>query len=65
MTDTTKEFISAMTLLRQGARCNSEEYVIASGGYQARMKKWQIKLINSTIIIALVALISLITYSII
>lgn len=64
MTDTTKEFISAMTLLRQGARCNTEEYVIASGGYQAKLKKWQIKLINSTIIGGLVALVSLITYSI-
>lgn len=65
MRDTTKEFISAMTLLRQGARCNTEEYVIASGGYQAKLKKWQIKLINSTIIGGLIALISLITYSLI
>ena len=65
MRDTTKEFISAMTLLRQGARCNTEEYVIASGGYEAKLKKWQIKLINSTIIVGLVALISLITYSLI
>ena len=65
MTDTTKEFLTAMTLLRQGARCNTEEYVIASGGYQAKLKKWQIKLINSTIIGGLIALISLITYSLI
>lgn len=65
MTDTTKEFISAMTLIRQGARGKSKEYQIASGRYQARLKKWQIKLINSTILLALVALISLITYSII
>lgn len=65
MTDTTKEFITAMTLLRQGARCNTEEYVIASGGYQAKLKKWQIKLINSTIIVGMVGLISLITYSLI
>ena len=63
MTDTTKEFITAMTLLRQGARCNTEEYVIASGGYQAKLKKWQIKLINSTIIVGMIGLISLITYS--
>lgn len=63
MRDTTKEFISAMTLLRQGARCNTEEYVIASGGYQAKLKKWQIKLINSTIIVGMIGLISLITYS--
>ena len=65
MTNTTKEFLTAMTLLRQGARCNTEEYVIASGGYQAKLKKWQIKLINSTIIGGLIALISLITYSLI
>lgn len=65
MTNTTKEFISAMTLLRQGARCNTEEYVIASGGYQAKLKKWQIKLINSTIIVGMIGLISLITYSLI
>jgi hypothetical protein len=65
MRDTTKEFISAMTLLRQGARCNTEEYVIASGGYQAKLKKWQIKLINSTIIVGMIGLISLITYSLI
>jgi len=65
MTDTTKEFISAMTLLRQGARCNTEEYVIASGGYQAKLKKWQIKLINSTIVVGMIGLISLITYSLI
>lgn len=65
MRDTTKEFISAMTLLRQGARCNTEEYVIASGGYEAKLKKWQIKLINSTIIVGMIGLISLITYSLI
>jgi predicted ATP-grasp superfamily ATP-dependent carboligase len=65
MRNTTKEFITAMTLLRQGARCNTEEYVIASGGYQAKLKKWQIKLINSTIIVGMVGLISLITYSLI
>jgi len=65
MTDTTKEFISAMTLIRQGARGKSEEFHIASGRYQAKMKRWQIKLINSTIIVGLVALISLITYSLI
>ena len=65
MRNTTKEFITAMTLLRQGARCNTEEYVIASGGYQAKLKKWQIKLINSTIIIGMIGLISLITYSLI
>jgi hypothetical protein len=63
MTDTTKEFITAMTLLRQGARCNTEEFRIASGGYQAKLKKWQIKLINSTIIVGMIGLISLITYS--
>lgn len=65
MRDTSKEFLTAMTLLRQGARCNTEEYVIASGGYQAKLKKWQIKLINSTIIIGMIGLISLITYSLI
>lgn len=65
MRNTTKEFLTAMTLLRQGARCNTEEYVIASGGYQAKLKKWQIKLINSTIIIGMIGLISLITYSLI
>lgn len=65
MTNTTKEFLTAMTLLRQGARCNTEEYVIASGGYQSKLKKWQIKLINSTILMGLIALISLITYSLI
>lgn len=65
MTNTTKEFLTAMTLLRQGARCNTEEYVIASGGYQAKLKKWQIKLINSTIIVGMIGLISLITYSLI
>lgn len=65
MTDTTKEFLTAMTLLRQGARCNTEEYVIASGGYEAKLKKWQIKLINSTIIVGMIGLISLITYSLI
>ena len=65
MRNTTKEFITAMTLLRQGARCNTEEYVIASGRYQAKLKKWQIKLINSTIIVGMVGLISLITYSLI
>lgn len=64
MTDTTKEFISAMTLMRQGARGKSEEFQIASGRYQAKMKRWQIKLINSTIIGGLIALVSLITYSI-
>jgi predicted ATP-grasp superfamily ATP-dependent carboligase len=65
MTNTTKEFLTAMTLLRQGARCNTEEYVIASGGYEAKLKKWQIKLINSTIIVGMIGLISLITYSLI
>lgn len=65
MRDTSKEFLTAMTLLRQGARCNSEEYVIASGGYEAKLKKWQIKLINSTIIVGMIGLISLITYSLI
>jgi predicted ATP-grasp superfamily ATP-dependent carboligase len=65
MRDTSKEFLTAMTLLRQGARCNTEEYVIASGGYQAKLKKWQIKLINSTIIVGMIGLISLITYSLI
>ena len=65
MTDTTKEFITAMTLLRQGARCNTEEYVIASGGYQAKLKKWQIKLINSTILLSMLALFTLLIHSIV
>jgi hypothetical protein len=64
MTDTTKEFISAMTLIRQGARGKSEEFRIATGKYQARLKKWQIKLINSTILLSLIALITLLIYSI-
>ncbi len=64
MTDTTKEFISAMTLIRQGARGKSEEFQIASGRYQAKMKRWQIKLINSTILLSMLALFTLLIHSI-
>jgi hypothetical protein len=65
MTDTTKEFISAMTLIRQGARGKSEEFHIASGRYQAKMKRWQIKLINSTILLSMLALFTLLIHSIV
>ena len=64
MTNPHQDIIFSMTLLRSGVPGKSKEFHQASGIYHARLKVWQIRAINYTILIGLVSLIGLIIYSI-
>lgn len=55
----------SMTLLRSGVQGKSKEFKQAVGIYHARLKVWQIRAINYTILITGVSIIALTIYSVI
>jgi hypothetical protein len=65
MTNPQNDIILSMTLLRSGVQGKSKEFQQASGSYHAKLKTWQIRAINYTIIVGLLSLIGLIIYSVI
>lgn len=65
MTNPEKDILLSMTLLRNNIPGKSEECKQAMGKYDTKLKVWQIKAINYTIVIGLLTLISLIIYSVI
>jgi len=64
MTNPHQDIIFSMTLLRSGVQGKSQEFKQASGRYFAKRKVWQIRAINYTILIGLLALIGLTIYSV-
>ena len=65
MSNPEQDILMSMSLLRAGAQGKSKEFKQAVGIHQARLKVWQIRAINYTIIMGLVGLITLTIYSII
>lgn len=65
MSNPEQDILMSMTLLRAGAQGKSKEFKQAVGMYNARLKVWQIRAINYTILIGLLSLIGLIIYSIV
>ena len=65
MTNPEQDILMSMTLLRSNVPGKSKEYKQAAGMYHARLKVWQIRAINYTILIGLVGLITLTIYSIV
>jgi hypothetical protein len=65
MTNPQNDIILSMTLLRSGVQGKSKEFKHASGIYHARLKVWQIRAINYTIVITGISLIGLTIYSVI
>lgn len=65
MTNPAEDIAVSMTLLRAGAQGKSKTFQHASGVYHARLKVWQIRAINYTILIGLFSLIGLTIYSIV
>jgi hypothetical protein len=65
MTNPTEDIMYSMTLLRSGVQGKSKEFKHASGIYHARLKVWQIRAINYTILIGLLSLITFTIYSIV
>jgi len=64
MTNPHQDIIFSMTLLHSGVQGKSKEFQQASGRYFAKGKVWQIRAINYTILIGLLALIGLTIYSV-
>jgi hypothetical protein len=64
MTNPQQDIIYSMTLLRSGVQGKSKEFHQASGIHHARLKVWQIRAINYTIVIGLLSLITFTIYSI-
>lgn len=58
-----EDILISMTLLRAGAQGKSKTFQHAVGRHNARLKVWQIRAINYTILIGLVGLITLTIYS--
>ena len=65
MTNPQEDILISMTLLRAGAQGKSKNFQHAVGRHHARLKVWQIRAINYTIVIGLVSLITLTIYSIV
>lgn len=65
MTNPHEDIMYSMTLLRAGAQGKTKTFQHAVGSHQARLKVWQIRAINYTILIGLVGLITLTIYSIV
>lgn len=63
MTNPQEDILISMTLLRAGAQGKTKTFQHAVGSHQARLKVWQIRAINYTILIGLLSLIGLIIYS--
>jgi len=64
MTNPYEDIIYSMTLLRSGVQGKSKEFKQAAGIYHARLKVWQIRAINYTILLGVIGLIALTIYSI-
>lgn len=65
MTNPNEDILMSMTLLRSGVRGKSKEFKQATGQHHARLKVWQIRAINYTILITGVSIIALTIYSVI
>ena len=65
MTNPQHDILMSMNLLRSGVQGKSKEFKQAVGTYHARRKVWQIKAINYTILIGVMALVGLTIYSVI
>jgi len=65
MTNPQNDIILSMTLLRSNVQGKSKEFKQAVGTYHARRKVWQIRAINYTILIGVMALVGLTIYSVI
>ena len=65
MTNPHQDIIFSMTLLRSGVPGKSKEFHQASGIHHARLKVWQIRAINYTILLGVIGLIALTIYSIV
>jgi hypothetical protein len=63
MTNPYEDIIYSMTLLRSGAQGKTKTFQHASGIHHARLKVWQIRAINYTILITGVSIIALTIYS--
>jgi len=64
MSNPEQDILMSMTLLRSGVPGKSKEFHQASGIHHARLKVWQIRAINYTIVIGVIGLIALTIYSI-
>jgi len=58
-----EDILISMNLLRAGAQGKSKTFQHAVGRHNARLKVWQIRAINYTILIGLLGLITLTIYS--
>lgn len=65
MTNPQEDIMYSMTLLRAGAQGKTKTFQHAVGSHHARLKVWQIRAINYTIIITGVSIIALTIYSVI
>tara|TARA_R110000822_G_scaffold183344_2_gene322744 strand:- start:764 stop:961 length:198 start_codon:yes stop_codon:yes gene_type:complete len=65
MTNPQHDILMSMNLLRSGVQGKSKEFKQAVGTYHARRKVWQIRAINYTILIGVMALVGLTIYSVI
>jgi hypothetical protein len=65
MTNPQQDILMSMNLLRSGVQGKSKEFKQAVGTYHARRKVWQIRAINYTILIGVMALVGLTIYSVI
>lgn len=65
MTNPQEDIMYSMTLLRSNVPGKSPEFKHAVGLYHARLKVWQIRAINYTILIGLLSLITFTIYSVI
>ena len=65
MTNPHEDIIFSMTLLRSGVQGKTKTFQHASGIHHARLKVWQIRTINYTIVIGVIGLIALTIYSIV
>ena len=63
MTNPQHDILMSMNLLRSGVQGKSKEFKQAVGTYHARRKVWQIRAINYTILIGVMALVGLTIYS--
>lgn len=63
MTNPQEDIMYSMTLLRSNVQGKSKEFKQAVGMHNARLKVWQIRAINYTILITGVSLIGLTIYS--
>ena len=65
MTNPQSDILMSMNLLRSGVQGKSKEFKQAVGTYHARRKVWQIRAINYTILIGVMASVGLTIYSVI